>query len=61
MDDHRPLPAARSPWRRGSERADAFDAWFNELYALFLLKWHPAIAAIEAHCEAKKRSKPALP
>jgi hypothetical protein len=35
------------------------DEWFDELYELYLRRgWVPAVAAIEAHLEAIRRTQP---
>jgi hypothetical protein len=33
------------------------DAWFDTLFPLYAAKWHPAIAAIEAHLGAERRCR----
>jgi hypothetical protein len=37
---------------------DCIDRWFNELYPLYRTRWHPAVAAIEAHMGARRRCRP---
>jgi hypothetical protein len=56
-----PLDQPVAPARNRRD-PDALDAWFNYLNTLYLRRgWHPAIAAIEAQLEAKRRIRPVLP